>query len=115
MKRERGLGRFMSVAVLVVLVALPAISWAAFADVVTMDFAIFVPSKGKWTVKGTAAPGKKVTVKLGRSVVGTSAPADDHGKWVIAVSGSSVVANPGDTVTAVSVGGGTASQTVTIH
>ncbi|SPP99879.1 exported hypothetical protein [Candidatus Sulfobium mesophilum] len=115
MKRERRLVRIVAVAVLVLLVALPAISWAGAPDVVTVEFAIFAQAKGKWSVKGTAAPGKKVTVQLGRSVVGTSAPTAANGNWMLSVSGSAVVANSGDSITATSSGGGSASQAVLIR
>ncbi|RPI38383.1 MAG: hypothetical protein EHM54_00555 [Nitrospiraceae bacterium] len=115
MKRERRLARIIAIVVLGLLIALPAITGAKTTDTVTIKFAIFAANKGKWRVSGSAGPGNTVTVKLGRSVVGTSDPAGSNGRWKVFVSGSAVVAGPGDSVTATSIGGGTATQAVLIR
>jgi len=104
----------MAMTVLVLLAALPAISWAQTTDLVTIKHAVFVPEKGKWRVSGTAAPGNTVTVSVGGSVVGISGPASPNGRWKLFVNKSTVVAVPGDSVTATSIGGGTATQAVLI-
>ncbi len=114
MKRGRRLLGIMAMAVLV-LVAVAAISWAGVPDIVTIKNAIFVPSEGKWRVMGKAAPGNTVTVYLGGNVIGTSAPAKDNGRWRVFINRSSVVAHPGDVITATSSGGGAAADAVLIR
>ena len=117
MKRGKRLIRIMAMAVLVFLVALPAFSGTPTPDKdkVKIKFAIFVPAEGKWRVSGSAAPGNTVTVSLGESVVGTSKPAGANGRWILFVDRSSVAANPGDSVTVTSIGGGTVTKKVLIR
>ena len=115
MKRGKRLIRIMAMAVLVLLVALPAFSGTPTPDKVKIKFVIFVPAEGKWRVSGSAAPGNTVTVSLGESVVGTSEPAGANGRWILFVDRSSVAANPGDSVTVTSIGGGTVTKKVLIR
>jgi hypothetical protein len=115
-KRERRLVRIIAIVVLGLLIALPAITGAARStDTVTIKFAICVPDEGKWRVMGTAAPGNTVTVTMGKSVIGTSAPATPNGRWKVFVKDSAVVAGNGDSIKATSNGGGTATQAVLIR
>jgi hypothetical protein len=116
MKRERRLVRIIAIVVLGLLISLPAITGAAKStDTVTIKFAVFVPDQGKWRVMGTAAPGNTVTVTMGRLVIGTSDPAKPNGRWRVFVKASAVVAGPGDSITATSSGGGTATEAVLIR
>lgn len=115
MKRENTLVRIMAMALLLLLVALPVISWAEAPDEVTISRAICAPAKGKWRVMGTAVPGDTVTVYLDGSVIGKRAKVDAHGRWAVVDNQSAVVAAPGDSVTAISSGGGTASQEVFVR
>jgi hypothetical protein len=115
MKRKKTLVGMILMSLLVLLVALPVISRAEAPDEVTISRAICAPAKGKWRVMGTALPGRTVTVYLDGSVIGKPARVAAHGRWAVVVNNSAIVAAPGDSVTATSSGGGTASQEVLVR
>lgn len=106
--------RTMIIAFLLLLVTLPAMSWAEAPDKMAINHAIHVPSKGKWIIMGTAVPGDTITVFLYGREIGKSTVIA-NGRWAVVVNRSAVVANSGDLVTAASRGGGTASQVVDIR
>ncbi|MFQ5613433.1 MAG: hypothetical protein ACE5H9_15005, partial [Anaerolineae bacterium] len=97
------------------LTASASVSITVEPDIIAITRARFRLKKGEWRVQGTGSlPGKTITIFYQGNQVGDPVPVLVDGTWQFRVSNSPLVPLPGDTVDAVSSGGGTDSAPIEV-